>query len=258
MRLAIAISLRPEVFAAFAPGGGFLVKVVRVLPALVDEISCQVKVALFARLPIQLDQRQFQFRMTRVAAQLALITAEGGVNVVGKARQGLQQFVLAGGLRVRHRRLNKMARIVHFVPVAQVCPFILRRKHREIGVEVTVFLLSPRHGVNQRVCQRLQVIVRMRRQAVSHRLQPLAGVGIPEHVDGAAPRRDAMVAPHRPSGDSARLFQLAVDGGDASLAVDLLSLRPKAALDAHTIQRHGINPMRHKVISLQSAHLRES
>ena len=108
------------------PGAATLFKlnivVVRLLAAFFEEKARQ---RLVTRLPgdfIQTHQRQLDFRMPGIAAQLAIVRAKNGINMIGKTAGYLQQAALTGGVEERHRRFEQVPCTVHFVAFGHVGP----------------------------------------------------------------------------------------------------------------------------------------
>jgi hypothetical protein len=88
-----------------------------------------------------------------VTALFAFVGPEFRVNEVREATQHVQRLALAGRVLIRDCAFDQMAGIVHLMPIAQVTPAHVGLHHREIGIQVAIWLLRPRHAVDQIVGQ---------------------------------------------------------------------------------------------------------
>ena len=71
MRLTVFMGLGPECRGVLATQTRLSIEVMGLLSTLIHKIFAQVQIALFTRHSIQLDQREFDLFMPRVAALLA-------------------------------------------------------------------------------------------------------------------------------------------------------------------------------------------
>ena len=232
MGLVILIAPEVEVFGVLAPRPRFFVKVVRLTPALVHEVLGQSQVFVVPGRCGQLDQGQLDLLMAAVAAFLAFFRPEDRADVVRVAAHDVQQARLTGRLIMRDGGLDQMPGAVKFVVVPQVGPAPLGRDRREVGVQIPVRLLRPLQHSDDFIQQGVYLGVRVRRQAVRHRLHPLGDVRVPKNVlVGDARQRQRLHAPRRPA--------LVILNRDRGLAVDAEALLPEAVINGDGLQRRG-------------------
>ena len=130
VRLAIVIAAAVIVVdRVLATSLGLAVIVVRQRAALVHKELAERQIAPLTRRLVELDQRQLDLLMARIAALLPLSGAEHAVDIVGIAPHDAEEPVLAGGLIVRHCRLDQVSGAAELVAVAQVAPTVLGLDH---------------------------------------------------------------------------------------------------------------------------------
>ena len=120
--------------------------------------------------------------MTGIPAFLARFRAEDAVDVIGVARQGIQQGTFAGGLEMGDCRFHEMTGAVQLVPVTQVGPALLRFDRSEMGVEIAIGLLSCENQSNDLVNPLREPRVGMSGETIAGGLKPLGDIRIPEDV----------------------------------------------------------------------------
>ena len=157
-------------------------EVQRALAALIHEVLRQLQMPLVLRHRVQPHQRHLDHGMARVALALALLRAEHAVDVLHQPQHRVQQFALAGGLIVRHGRLDHVAGAVELVVIHQVCPALVQPADDVIGVHVAVGLLRRDDVVDGRVHHGLQLRVAPVGQRVGRALQPFGRVAVLKHA----------------------------------------------------------------------------
>ena len=117
-------------------------EVVRFRAALVDEVSGKIQITLFARRPVEFDQREFQLLVAGVAAFSPRLAPEVGGDQVGVTAHRVEELALAGRFEVGDGGFDQVPGAVKFVLVVEVGPAFFRFDQREVGVEVAVRLLG--------------------------------------------------------------------------------------------------------------------
>ena len=118
--------------------------IVGLLPTFFDEEAGQRLIARFPGDFIQAHQRQFDFRMSWIAAKLSGVRPEDGINVVGKAAGNFQQTTFTGGAIKSDSCFKKMPGTVQFMTLCQVSPALTRFFYGIPGIEIAVFTLRLR------------------------------------------------------------------------------------------------------------------
>src|SRR5256885_10492347 len=120
--------------------------------------------------------------MTGIAAFLTRFRTEDAGDVIGVARQGIQQSAFACSLVMGNCRFDEMTGAVQLVPVTQVRPALLRLDRREMGVEISIGLLGRDNPINDLVNPLLQQRIGMSGETVAGGFKPLGDIRIPEDV----------------------------------------------------------------------------
>ena len=168
-----------------------------------DEPRRQVEPTTLPGDLVQPCQGQFDLRMAVRAMDLAGRVAEVAVDAVGGAFGDVQGAGGAGGLVMRHGRLDEVAHRVQFVaPTQALEPLVGRQVDLELGVEVAVLVLQILEQPDGLVHLGLDVVdveaLVAHPQRVAGGLQPFGHVGVLEGLaaerPGLAPGGDAQVA----------------------------------------------------------------
>src|SRR5579885_2454701 len=108
MRLIVFVGTRPVCCRVFAAQARLLVVIVGLFPTFLHKILAETQIARLTGDAIELDQRQFDLFMARIAAFLAGFRAEDAVDMVGVAREGIQQGTFTGGLEMGYGSFDEM------------------------------------------------------------------------------------------------------------------------------------------------------
>lgn len=101
MCLIVAVVLAIPILGTFTAGTGFLIEVVRLPAAFVDEVAGEIEVATFAGSAMEFDQSEFDFFVAAVAAFLAGTASEYFRDVISVPAKSLEEFALAGRFVMR-------------------------------------------------------------------------------------------------------------------------------------------------------------
>ncbi len=149
--------------------------------------------------------------------------------MVGVAAEGVEQLALAGGLEVGDGAFDQVAGAVHLVPVAQVLPAHVGLDVDKVGVEVAVGLLGRDDLVDHVVDHGLEFGVRVCRQRVGGRLDPLGRVRVAE--DQGDMRGHLAFEVEVKGADAAGLLEHVVDMGEGDLAVGFDARGPEGIVE---------------------------
>jgi hypothetical protein len=213
-----------------------------VVAADVDEGFGLLQVGPFARLSVELDQGQLDFRVAIGPGPLGLAGgAELGHHVVGEAAGDPQQGIGAGGAAVGDGGLEEVAGAVELVEV-DVGPALAGAIAGEVRVQVAVRPLGggDRGDGGLDVGRQRGVGAGMGGKGPARRLQPLVEVGVVEEaaVVGAVDLAGRAVEIVQAAG---RLDLLPL-GRDRDPAVALQAGRPEGVLDPPGVDRDGAEP----------------
>ena len=168
-----------------------------VVAALVHKILRQLQIAPLVGGVVELDERQLDFLMAVIAAQLALGGAEDTGDLLHIAAHHVEEGALPGGAEMGDRGLQQVAGAVELVALVEVGPALPRLLHNIPGVEVAILPLGGGQQLNGAVQQFFELGVRMGLQAVGGGLHPLGKVAVLEHqadiLPRIQPRGDAQV-----------------------------------------------------------------
>lgn len=96
--------------------------IVGLFATFLDEIAGQRLVARFLSDFIQTHQRQLDFRVPGIAAQLAFFGTKHRVDVIGKATSDVQQSTFSGGVEEGDCRFKQVSGAVELVAFGDVGP----------------------------------------------------------------------------------------------------------------------------------------
>lgn len=117
VRLIIFIGTSPEILNSLSASQGLLVKVVRMSPALFNEILRQTQVATLMCDRVELYQGQFYLLMTGISTFLALLNAKNRRDIIRVTTGRVEQSAFAGTLKMSNRSLNQMPGTVEFMVI---------------------------------------------------------------------------------------------------------------------------------------------
>ena len=129
---------------------------------------------------IKLDQRQFDFLMGIIAAQLARFGAEGVDDMVDRPDHHIEEFALAAGEEIGDRALQQMTHGIHFMKVSQVGPALLRLTTDEPGIEIAVRHLALCQAIDDVIDLGFEFGIGMGLERIAGRLDPLAEIAVEE------------------------------------------------------------------------------
>ncbi len=203
-----------------------------------QDVAGEVELPFVARDPVQLNQRQFNFRMPRNNRLLGRGTVVGQEKVVHEADARVEQLAVASSPIVSNCALQHVTDVVEFVSGglgwcehAQRFAIVL-----VVGVEVSAGLLDRDHLVNDFLGRRTQVRTIAGLQREPNCFGPLVNIGVRKNrpaLRGVALAHQTAEIVHAPVG-----FEQIVHGGNAFGEVNLPAARPEAALDRDRVHRN--------------------
>src|SRR5208283_5850913 len=98
----------------------------------------KIEAAAVACEAVELDQRQFDFLVSGIAALLSRRWAEGCTDMIDISLHGVEQPPPAGRAKVSDRPFEQMPRVIEFVVVAQVRPAVSRLAAIVPAVQIAV------------------------------------------------------------------------------------------------------------------------
>ena len=81
-------------------------------------------------------------------------------------------------LIIGHRSLHKMPCRIELVALLQVTELFSRIENTKVGVQISIFLLSPSYKFNGLICHLLQLWIWFIGKRISHRFQPFGQIRI--------------------------------------------------------------------------------
>ena len=242
VRLIVFVGPRPVARRVVATRQRLLGEVMRLATPFVDEIGREIEAAAVARQAIELDEREFDFLVTRVAALLSGTAAEDACDVIDVALHHVEQPPPPGCAKISDRAFEQMSGVVELVVVAEVRPALFRLAAVVPAVEIAVGRLGSRKIVDDRVDLPLDVGIAPVGKGVARRLDPLAHVRIPEHLHGETvavsrdfQRRNGLRQFERLQ--NAGLLEFRMLAQDRAAEHDLEPLSPEGAGDANVGER---------------------
>ena len=109
VRLRVLVGPLPVLLGIVAARHRLDVEIVRLLPALVDEVGDEVEPLLVARQPVELDQRDLDLFVPRIAALLARTGPEHRRDVVEIALHDVEELAPPRRLEIGDGALEQMA-----------------------------------------------------------------------------------------------------------------------------------------------------
>ena len=201
-------------------------------PPLLHKPPAQLQISLFTGVAIQLYQRQLDFLMPGGEKGGRLFVLEYPLDIIGIPAHQPEEFLLAGGVGVSHRRLKQMPGAVQLV-IRPAGKARLRLTSGEIGVEIPVRVLMVRYAIHQFVHRRLQLGIRLLFQEESSGFHPLGHVGIPENVGLVGHSLPPVAAESvKPPGFLKALIHVP----NGNVAVDTLPFLPKSLIQIHLLK----------------------
>jgi 2Fe-2S ferredoxin len=240
------------VFVGLGPIGGRVVaarqrllgEIMRLTAALVDEIGGELEPSAVAGEAVELDERELDFLMARIAVPLPGSPAERRGDVVDAALHDVQEASPSGRSIVSDRAFEQMSGVVKLVVVAQIGPSLLGLAPVVPAVQVAVRGLRLGEVGDDRVDFGFDIRVAPQRERVARRLDPFAHVRVPEDlhrepmgVSRNGQRRDGLRQLQR--AEDADLRKLGVLARNGAGENDLEPLSPEGACDADVRERHG-------------------
>ena len=251
VRLVVLIGSGPVARRILAARQRLLGEIVRLAAPLVDEIGGEIEAAAVAGQPVKLDERELDLLMAGIAALLSRTAAKRCGDVIDIALHDVEHLAPSGGAKVGDGAFEQMPGVIELVVVAQVRPALLGLAPVVPAVEIAVGRLGAREIVDDGVDLRLDVGIAPMGERVARRLDPLADIGIPEHLHGEAmavprdcERRNRLRQLERI--EDAHLLELRVLARNRVLEHGLEPLAPERAGDADIRKRdRGIGALAH-------------
>ena len=188
VRLVVFIGFRPVLYGLVAPRKRLLVKIMGKCATFIDKVARQIKVFLFVRDGIELQQRKLDFLMPAVAVRLAIAPAKLDDHVVNITQHDIQKLASPRGLEIGDCPLKHVPGAIELMIVAQIGPAFFRLAPEIPAIEIAVVQLRQSKLLNNQINLVFNILVAPVRKGIARSFNPFADIRVPENL-----RREVMM-----------------------------------------------------------------